>query len=91
MLCRARRQFRMLVILIMRENLTKAAFDLPAAKAKLFLFVWYTRLRWVSVQMLGMTAMLSVVLWASVFLYGAFYYAYMPAVAYERPAHFIFR
>jgi seipin len=73
----------------MRFKFTEIVSDVPAAKGKLI--VWYARMRWVIVQTLTMTALMSVVLWISVFLYGAFYYAYMPAVAHERPAHFRFR
>ncbi|CAG0880472.1 unnamed protein product, partial [Darwinula stevensoni] len=32
----------------------------------------------------------TVLIWLSVFLYGVFYYLYMPAVAHTRPVHFIF-
>uniref|UniRef100_A0A8B9FBI0 Seipin n=1 Tax=Amazona collaria TaxID=241587 RepID=A0A8B9FBI0_9PSIT len=30
-------------------------------------------------------------LWASLFLYGTFYYSYVPAVAFVRPVHYAFR
>lgn len=30
-------------------------------------------------------------LWASIFLYGTFYYSYMPAVTFVRPVHYAFR
>lgn len=33
----------------------------------------------------------TVVLWISVFIYVAFYYAYMPAVAHSRPVHLQFQ
>ena len=33
----------------------------------------------------------TVVLWVSVFIYVAFYYAYMPAVSHARPVHLQFQ
>lgn len=33
----------------------------------------------------------TVVLWISVFIYVAFYYAYMPAVSHARPVHLQFQ
>lgn len=53
--------------------------------------VLYLRLRWFIVQLLTVTVGVGVLLSASVFLYGSFYYWYMPSVVHERPVHFKFR
>jgi len=53
--------------------------------------VLYLRLRWLTVQLLTVTVGVGVLLSASVFLYGSFYYWYMPSVVHERPVHFKFR
>jgi len=53
--------------------------------------VLYLRLRWFVVQLLTVTVGTVVLLSASVFLYGSFYYWYMPSVLHERPVHFQFR
>ncbi|XP_032814043.2 seipin [Petromyzon marinus] len=36
-------------------------------------------------------SVLLLLLWVSLFLYGSFYYSYMPAVSFEAPAHYHFR
>jgi len=53
--------------------------------------VLYLRLRWFIVQLLTVTLAVGILLWASIFLYGSFYYWYMPSVLHERPVHFTFR
>jgi len=63
----------------------------PSLKVKLLLIVWFARVKWLIVQLFVMTLLAGVLLWISVFLYGAFYYTYMPAVVHERPVHFKFR
>ena len=51
----------------------------------------YLRLRWFTVQLLAVAMGVVVLLSASIFLYGSFYYWYMPSVGHERPVHFKFR
>jgi len=53
--------------------------------------VFYLRLRWFIVQLVTVTVGVGVLLSASVFFYGSFYYWYMPSVVHERPVHFKFR
>jgi len=57
----------------------------------LVIVVLYLRLRWFIVQLLTVTVGVAVLMSASVFLYGSFYYWYMPSVVHERPVHFKFR
>jgi len=57
----------------------------------LVVVVLYLRLRWFIAQLLTLTVGVVVLLTASVFLYGSFYYWYMPSVLHERPVHFKFR
>ena len=57
----------------------------------LVVVVLYSHLRWFIVQLLTVTVGVAILLSASVFLYGSFYYWYMPSVLHERPVHFTFR
>jgi len=57
----------------------------------LVIVVLYWQLRWFIVQLLTIIVGIAVLLSASVFLYGSFYYWYMPSVLHERPVHFTFR
>ena len=57
----------------------------------LVVVVLYLRLRWFIIQSLIVTVGVGVLMSASVFLYGSFYYWYMPSVLHERPVHFKFR
>lgn len=63
----------------------------PAVKAKVPLLVLLVRARWLAAQILLLTLLIGVLLWLSIFLYGAFYYSYMPTVMHERPVYFKFR
>jgi len=51
----------------------------------------YSQLRWLIVQLLTVTVGVVILMSASVFLYGSFYYWYMPSVLHDRPVHFTFR
>jgi len=57
----------------------------------LVVVVFYSQLRWFIVQFLTISVGVAILLSASVFLYGSFYYWYMPSVLHERPVHFTFR
>jgi len=57
----------------------------------LVVFVLYLRLRGFIVQLLTVIVGTVVLLSTSVFLYGSFYYWYMPSVLHERPVYFKFR
>lgn len=43
----------------------------------------------IKLSILGLAA--AVILWLAVFLYIAFYYTYMPAIAHNRPVHMQFK
>lgn len=53
--------------------------------------VWFIRLRWMFVQTVTAVTLTALVLTLSVFLYGAFYYVYVPVKAHEWPLHLRFR
>jgi len=57
----------------------------------LVIVVLYMRLRWFIGQLLTMSVGVVILLSVSVFLYGSFYYWYMPSVLHERPVYFKFR
>ena len=58
--------------------------------AKYLGFEWYNRLKWLVVQVLSIVALLIVLVWLAVFMYGSFYYTYMPAVTHTREVHLQF-
>ena len=54
-------------------------------------YSWYISIRNLALQMLTLISIFVIILWISVFMYGSFYYAYMPQVAHERPVNLEFR
>lgn len=63
------------------------------------LFVWFHNMLWKAVDylrrtvksVLGLVIVLLLILWMSVFLYGSFYYNYIPAESHEKDVNFHFR
>ena len=54
-------------------------------------FQWYTCIRGILVKVLTVTSVSLVLLWLAVFLYGGFYYSYMPSVSHVRDVNLQFR
>lgn len=54
-------------------------------------FTLLNRFRNIFYKLLVVLLTSSVILWLSVFLYGTFYYAYMPVVSHTKPVHLQFR
>ena len=59
--------------------------------AKLLGYEWYMWLKWVMSQVITIIFMILALLWLSVFLYGGFYYTYMPSVSHVRDVNLQFR
>ncbi|CAH1791721.1 unnamed protein product [Owenia fusiformis] len=51
---------------------------------------WANVLKQTLYRVLVSVSILTVLLWISVFIYGAFYFAYMPSVSHVKPVHFRF-
>ena len=54
-------------------------------------YSWYTTMRTILLQVFTLVLVFLVILWTAVFMYGTFYYVYMPQVAHERDVHLQFR
>lgn len=65
--------------------------DGAVARNRFRIYVWFVRLKWFIVQTLTAVTLIVFLLWLSVFLYGSFYYVYMPVVSHEWPVHLRFR
>ncbi|XP_006817296.1 seipin-like [Saccoglossus kowalevskii] len=52
---------------------------------------WYIWTKSVTLRIVFLSLVFLLLLWISVFLYGSFYYAYMPTSAHERPVYLQFR
>lgn len=50
-----------------------------------------SRVRQRAMQGLTVLSMLVLLLWISAFMYGSFYYSYMPLAAYSTPVHYYYR
>lgn len=59
--------------------------------ARFFVYINFLRLRWCVVQAITILVLVLLLLWMSVFLYGTFYYMYMPVVSHDWPVHLRFR
>ena len=66
-------------------------FDALVEWGKLLGFKGYVHLKKVLIKIFTVIAVFLILLWLSTFLYGGFYYAYMPAVSYVRDVNFRFR
>lgn len=49
------------------------------------------RARRTLLQVAAVLCVLLLLLWVSIFLYGSFYYSYMPSVSYATPVHLYYR
>ncbi|MBN3302409.1 BSCL2 protein, partial [Amia calva] len=53
--------------------------------------VWVLRARRTVLQAAVLVCVLVLLLWVAIFLYGSFYYSYMPTVSYSTPVHYSYR
>ena len=55
-------------------------------------FRWlFLRTQQRALQLAVMLCLLALLLWVAVFLYGSFYYSYMPTASFSTPVHFYHR
>ncbi|ELT94670.1 hypothetical protein CAPTEDRAFT_127674 [Capitella teleta] len=51
---------------------------------------WYYRIRWLILQGLTIVILFITLLWLAVFMYGSFYYAYIPPISHSKDNYFYF-
>ncbi|XP_074656171.1 seipin-like [Tubulanus polymorphus] len=53
--------------------------------------VWVSKIKHTVVRVVLSISILALLLWISIFLYGTFYYIYMPSISHMKPVHLHFR